>query len=186
MVENVFADLPRLETERLVLRKLTDDDAAELFVYASDPQVARFVVWHPHQTLEDSRAFIGSVLDAYRRGEVAPWGLEHRQDGRLVGTCGFIAWHAAHRKAEVGYAMARPYWGQGLMAEAVRAVIAFGFERMQLLRVEALCELPNLASARVLEKVGMSQEAILRHYMISKGTPRDLKMYAVLKDEWAG
>ena len=168
-VEDVFGDLPVLQTERLQLRRLRLDDAGDVFEYASDPEVSRYTTWKAHKTLEDSRAFLSSVIELYNSLQVAPWGMEHKEHRKLVGTCGFVSWNLRHRRAEIAYALARPYWNQGYTTEAVRAVIAFGYRVMGLNRIEARCDVPNIASARVMEKVGMKYEGVLRHHMFTKG-----------------
>jgi ribosomal-protein-alanine N-acetyltransferase len=84
-VEAVFGNLPVLETERLRLRRLWLDDAADVFEYASDPEVSRYTTWETHKTLEDSRAFLTGVIEQYNTFQVAPWGIEHKGDKKLVG-----------------------------------------------------------------------------------------------------
>ncbi|HYO50041.1 MAG TPA: GNAT family protein [Chloroflexia bacterium] len=185
-IEDVFADLPTLETVRLLLRKVTPDDAQDVFEYAIDPEVARYTTWEPHQSIEDSRLFVARLMEGYAAGKVTTWGMVHKADSKLIGMCGFAEWIPYHARAEVGYAMSRKYWGQGLMTEAVRAVIAFGFETMRLNRVEARCLVENVGSARVMEKAGMRFEGILRQHMYAKGTYDDLKMYSILRQEWNG
>ncbi|MGQ0549721.1 MAG: GNAT family N-acetyltransferase, partial [Armatimonadota bacterium] len=160
-VEGVFGDLPVLQTQRLRLRRLRVDDAGDVFEYASDPEVSRYTTWEAHKTLEDSRAFLISVIEHYNTFQVAPWGMEHKGEGKLVGTCGFVSWNLRHRRAEIAYALARPYWNKGYTTEAVRAVMAFGFGAMRLNRIEARCDIPNIGSARVMEKAGMKFEGIL-------------------------
>lgn len=184
-IEDVFGDLPVLQTERLRLRRLRLDDTADVFEYASDPEVSRYTTWEAHKTLEDSRAFLTSVVEQYNTSQVAPWGIEHKENKKLVGTCGFVYWNLRHRRAEVAYALARQYWNSGYTTEAVRAVIAFGYRVMRLNRIEARCDIPNIGSARVMEKAGMKFEGILRHHMFSKGEYVDLKLYSILRSEWA-
>lgn len=183
-IEDVFGDLPTLETERLRLRKLKRADAQDVFAYASDAFVAATTTWAPHDSLEQSRQFIERVLRFYRSGDVAPWGVELKAEQRIIGTCGFGSWDLRHHRAEVGYALARPYWGQGYTTEAVRSVVAFGFRHMQLTRIQAMCLPENIASARVMEKAGMQYEGLLRQYIYIKGAACDLKMYAILREEF--
>lgn len=179
-----FGELPALETARLQLRKLRREDAADVFAYASDPEVTKYLMWSPHRTIEDSRAFIATALLQYNRKLVGPWAIVHRQDRKVIGTCDFISWHPEHGRAEIGYALSRVYWNRGLMTEAVREIIAYGFRVKRLNRIQALCEIPNLGSARVMEKAGMTFEGILRQYMIQHRAPRDMKIYAMLREEW--
>jgi len=183
-VEAVFGDLPSLDTPRLLLRRLTLDDAQDVFGYASDPEVARYTTWQSHGTIDDTMIFLNGAMTLYANGQVSPWGVEHKQDRRVIGTCGYVYWLPRHARAEIAYAIGRRYWNQGLMTEAVREIIAFGFRVMQLNRIEARCDVPNIASARVMEKVGMTFEGVLRQHMFSKGVYVDLKLYSILRREW--
>lgn len=181
---SVFRDMPSIETERLLLRSMSVDDAEGMFAYASDPEVTRYVVWETHGTVDDSRAFLELTVSAYQSGEPAGWGIVHKKDGKFVGTCGVVSWSPEHARAEIGYVLARSYWGRGLVTEAVRAMIRFGFERLNLNRIEARCIEENMASARVMEKAGMRYEGTLRQQEFVKGAYRDMKYYAILRSEY--
>jgi [ribosomal protein S5]-alanine N-acetyltransferase len=183
--DGVFADLPELETERLLLRKMRLDDAEAMFAYASDPEVTRYVLWDTHRSIEDSESFLRSATEGYERGDFGGWGIVLKDDGAFVGTCGVDAGYAPeHARAELGYVLSREHWGKGLMPEAVRAVIAFGFEKLSLNRVEARCIAENTASARVMEKAGMTYEGTLREREFIKGAYRDIKLYSILRREY--
>jgi len=179
-----FRNLPVLETERLILRPLTLGDVEDVYAYASDPEVARYTTWEAHRSVDDSRAFVEAQVKAYEEDQIAPWAMVLRETGRVIGTTGFVAWAPQHARAELGYAMGRSYWGRGLMTEAVRAVVACGFTQMELNRIEARCIPENRASARVMEKVGMRYEGLLREVMYSKGRFVDLCLYAILRRDW--
>ncbi|QIN78004.1 GNAT family N-acetyltransferase [Rubrobacter marinus] len=174
---------PRLETERLILRALTPDDAAAVFAYASDPEVARYMSFETHRSLGDAEAFLDLTMGRYGSGDAPDWGLVYKGDGRLIGTAGFVAWEREHARAEVGYILHRDYWGRGLVAEALAAMISYGFEKLDLNRIEARCFAENAASARVMEKAGMTYEGTMRQREFLKGAYRDMKLYAILKDE---
>lgn len=183
-IEDIFSDLPVLETQRSRLRKLRLDDAQDLFEYACDPEVAKYTTWTAHESIEDSEYFLELVIEEYKNREVSSWGIEHKADQKLIGTCGFVSCTLDDNRAEIGYALSRKYWGKGYMTEVVREIIAFGFCVMQLNRIEARCKLENMASARVMEKVGMKYEGILRQHLFVKGAYHDLKMYSILRQEW--
>lgn len=183
-MEKVFESLPTLETERLLLRKVTRDDVADMYHYGSQEEVARYVTWERHRTQTDTEGFIDFILDQYANGKLAPWGIEHKESGKLIGTIDYVLWQVKHRVGEIGYVLTPDYWGQGLMTEAARAVVDFGFQRMGLVRVQAKCFVQNQASARVMEKVGMSFEGVNRQSMLVKGRHEDLKMYAILREEY--
>lgn len=181
----MFGVFPELSTERLQLRRLELADAEAVFDYASDPEVARHVTWPAHRTVADSVDFIRHALERYEAGGVAPWGMVLKPSGQLIGTCDYTRWLPQHACAEIGYALSRAYWGQGLAPEAVGALIRFGFSRMQLNRIQAMCMAQNLASERVMQKVGMQYEGTLRQYLLVKGNYCDLKVYSLLRTEWA-
>ncbi len=180
-----FANLPELETGRLLLRKMRLDDAEAMFAYASDPEVTRYVLWETHRSIEDSESFLGFATEGYRRGDFGGWGVVLKDSGAFVGTCGIdVDYGPEHARAELGYVLSREHWGKGLMPEAVRAVIAFGFGRMRLNRLEARCVAENTASARVMEKAGMIYEGTLREREFIKGAYRDMRFYSILRREY--
>lgn len=177
-------DIPALETERLLLRPLTPADAADIFAYASDPEVARTTTWHPHTSIDASREFIAWAQHRYDMGAPEPFGMVLKATNTVIGACGLTpTW--AHQRGELGYALGRPYWGQGLTTEAVRAVVAYGFTSLRLNRIEARCMVENIASERVMQKAGLTLEGILREREICKGRTISLKLYAILRSEWA-
>ncbi len=185
-IGDVFGDLPELVTPRLLLRKLKLEDASDMFEYASDPEVAKDVTWEAHRTVADSLGFLNSVVQKYAKKETSEWGLVLKENGKLVGTCGFVWWRPEHARAEFGYALSRKYWGRGLMTEAAAAVIAFAFGRMKLHRLEARCIITNTGSEKVMLKNGMKYEGLLRDVVYEKGGFKSLKLYSLLKEEYPG
>jgi RimJ/RimL family protein N-acetyltransferase len=185
-IDEILKDLPTLETERLILRKMAPSDAEAVFAYASDPEVTRYVIWETHRSIEDSRAFLELESSKRESGGEPEWGIVYKGDHRFIGTCGIVSWDTDHARAELGYVLSRDYWGRGLMAEAVRAVISFCFQRMNLNRIEARCTAENAASARVMEKAGMSHEGTMRQRELIKGAYRDMELYAILRGEFRG
>lgn len=185
-IHDIFGDLPALETERLLLRRLVPEDLEDIFEYASDAEVARFTTWSAHTSIENSRAFLEYVLAQYASGSIAPWGVEYKRDHKLIGTCGFVSWSVCNARAEVGYAISRRYWNQGLTTEALGTVVEFGFRTMRLNRIQGRCVLENIGSARVMEKTGMRLEGVHREYEVSDvpGVYLDIPMYAILRREW--
>ncbi|TCZ79900.1 N-acetyltransferase [Paenibacillus albiflavus] len=171
-----------LETGRMIIRKINQGDLHDMFDYCSDSRMTQYVTWQTHTNLEETLSFIQLVENLYLNGEVAPLGIEDKQTGKLIGTCGFVNWNMNHARAEVGYAIASPYWGRGYMTEAVQALIQFGFDR-QLVRIEARCHPDNIGSSRVMEKCGMTYEGILHKHLFAKGKYEDVKMYAVINEE---
>ncbi|MDF0556226.1 GNAT family protein [Kamptonema sp. UHCC 0994] len=184
--QDIFRNLTTLETERLILRKMTLEDAEDMFEYASDPEVAKYTIWNAHQSVKDTKFFLNTVVERYKNRQITDWGIIHKEDGKFIGTCGFAEYYLAHNRAEIGYVLSRKYWKQGYMSEAVGAIIKFGFQTMKLNRIEARCEVENIASARVMEKVGMEFEGILRQHIFTKGKYCDLKIYSILRQDFFG
>lgn len=183
-MKNVFQDLPTIETERLILRKITEDDVESIFEYGSNEEVARYVTWDTHQTLDDTKAFVDFVLNQYALNKPAHWGIVHKSDGKFIGSIDFVSWKPQHRTAEIGYVLSRPYWGKGIITEAASRVIQFGFEEMDLVRIQAKCFTANRGSERVMEKVGMTYEGTIRKGIYLKGAHQDMKLYSILKEEY--
>lgn len=184
VLEPIFPALVTLETERLVLRAPRLEDAADIFAYARDPEVVRYLPWEHHQSLEDAREYIARSLQAHEAGKRADWVMVLKDSGRVVGTCGFCSWAAGSGRAEVGYCLAREHWGKGLVTEAAERIVRLGFEDCMLNRIEAVCDVNNIGSARVMEKCGMVFEGVLRQRMLMHESYRDMKMYAILREDW--
>ncbi len=155
------------------------EDAAVVFEsYARDEEVTRYVTFRPHQTLEETEEFMRGRLRRMEQGEAFSWAITRRGDDRLIGT---IELRTQGFKADFGYILARPFWGQGLVTEALRAVLDFAFTLPGMYRVWAVCDVDNVGSARVMEKAGLDFEGILRRYMIHPNVgpePRDVRCYA--------
>lgn len=180
----VFARLPVLETPRLLLRPMRMSDAQDIFAYSCDPEVARHVLWDAHRTVADSRAYLRYMQRLYRSGSPSSYGIVLKDTGRVVGTIGFMWYSEENRSAEVGYSMARWLWNQGLMTEALRAVLEMGFRTLHLHRIEAQHETSNPASGRVMLKCGMRHEGTLRERVMNKGRFVDVELYAILQSDW--
>ncbi len=179
-----FVAPPQLATPRLLLRAMTRADAADMHDYAKREQVTRYLSWQPHATLEDTRAFLGSVRKRYRKGTLYDWAIVERTSGKMIGTCGFTAFDLKNQSAELGYVLHPAYWGRGMMPEAVRAVLAFAFETLSLHRVEARFLPANTQSRRVMEKVGMHFEGIARESFWRDGVYFDLGCCAILRSDF--
>ncbi|SNZ17519.1 ribosomal-protein-alanine N-acetyltransferase [Terribacillus aidingensis] len=183
-IEHILENLPTLETERLRLRKVTAADADAIFAYGSDSAVSEFVTWNTHQSIDDTQQFLDIILSLYENHQAVFWGIEHKEQKQLIGTINYVSWNQKDHVGEIGYVMARPYWGNGYMAEAAKEVITFGFERMKLERIQAKCIAENEGSEKVMQKSGMLFEGTLRKLLCLKGKQRDVKMYAITKSDF--
>jgi ribosomal-protein-alanine N-acetyltransferase len=184
-MQNILSHPPTIETERLILRPLAMADDEAIYSYASDPQVAKYVSFDTATNIEDTRIFLRSVLENYSKGaEPAGLGIVLKKENKLIGTIGHLNWNDDHRRIEIGYALSRPFWNNGYVTEAAIRLIDYFFSNTNIMRIEARCRLPNLASARVMEKAGMTFEGILRNHLFMKGENHDIKMYSIIRDEW--
>ena len=183
-IKNYFSNLPTLNTERLILRKMEMRDAEDVYEYSSDSVVPAYLLWRPHTSLEESRRYVHLVKKYYAKKEFFDWALEHKESGKMIGTCGFSRIDEANLCAELGYVLHRAYWGQGLAVEAAKEVIRIGFEVLAFNRIEARYMIENHASARVLEKLGFTFEGVHRKSIFVKGQFRDIGYYALLKEDY--
>lgn len=181
----LFDDMPRLETPRLILRRLEMRDAPDLFDYSRDPQVAKHVLWDAQTSVNEARAYVRYMLRRYRAGEPASWGIEEKETGRVVGTIGYMWYQRDNNACEVGYSLARRRWNRGYMTEALAEVLRFSFEELGVHRVEAQHEVENAASGAVMRKCGMRKEGTLRGRLYNKGRYVDVDLYAMLREDYA-
>ena len=133
----LFSRSPVLEGQRVRLRLPVMQDAHDLFAYARDPEVARFVLWDAHTTLSDSKDALRSMIRRNRRGTPDSFVIELKAENRMVGTIGFQAFDPQNRRAEVGYSLAHRLWGHGLATEALKLLCANAFDTLGMVRLEA-------------------------------------------------
>lgn len=177
---NIFSHMPELETERLLLRPLRVSDAPDMYDYAKRADVTKYLLWNPHPDLTYTRRYLEYLAGRYRLGQFYDWALISKESKRMIGTCGFVRFDCPHNRAEIGYVLHPDYHRQGLMSEAVRRVLHFGFSVLGLHRVEARYMVDNTASRQLMEKVGMQFEGVQRGAMLVKGAYRDIGICAIL------
>jgi [ribosomal protein S5]-alanine N-acetyltransferase len=173
-----------LSTERLALRFLADTDAPALFQIFSNAEVMRYWAWPAWTELSQARQMVIDSQEGYHSGSALQLGIERRADGVLVGTCSLFHFHAASRRAEIGYALGRPYWGSGYMHEALEVLLGYAFQTLDLNRLEADIDPRNQASAKTLERLGFQREGHLRERWIVNGEVSDTWWYGLLRREW--
>lgn len=184
--EYIPLPLEQLETPRLILRKARESDLQDIFDYCKNPNVARYVTWNPHETLEDSRKFIQYAENSYNIGAPEPMVLILKDDPaqKVIGSVGLIPANPANRTFELAYALSEEHWGKGLIDEAARPLINFAFKHFAMERLQCRCDVLNPQSARVMEKLGMHFEGTLKASMYCKGRARDMHMYSIVKSEF--
>lgn len=182
-----FASFPVLETERLVLRAPAPADAPAIFRIMGDPRVMRYFGSPPMASLEAAERRVAGLAEDFAALSGVRWAITLRDEGELIGTCGFWRLIKEHDRAEVGYELDPAYWGQGIMPEALGAALGFGFTEMGLHSVEAQIDPENAGSRRVLEKLGFVQEGYFResYYDPNVGRFTDAAVFSLLRAAWA-
>ncbi|MCO6510897.1 MAG: GNAT family N-acetyltransferase [Aridibacter famidurans] len=177
-------ELPRLDGERIVLRQLRDSDAEDLFAIFGDDEVIRYWSSPAHESLDDSRDLILDTLRQFKARTMFEWCAALRDSDRMIGTCTLLNVDIAHRRAEIGYALNRGFWGRGYATEIVELVIAFAFGPLNLHRLEADVHPDNAGSFRLLEKQGFKREGYLRERWHHLGRIEDGVYLGLLRPEW--
>lgn len=177
---------PFIETERLLLRELHIDDGESVFAYASDSEIVRHVTWTAHRTIEDSKTFITTSLQLmHERHLPGPLAITFRHlPDQVIGSIGGYWKSQLNECMEVGYAIGKSYWGQGIATEANRALVDYMFSHYRVIRIQALTTTDNVASGQVLLKSGFTYEGTLHHGQFIHGEPRDMNVYAILRSQW--
>ncbi len=178
-----FTAFPMLTTERLVLRQVQHTDAAAVLVSFGDYEVQKYN--GPVLDLNGVHDLISEIRTTYEEKRGLAWGVTRRGDDTVMGMVGLWNWSKHHRRAMLGYDLARVYWGNGYATEGVTAVLNFAFTRMNLNRVEAYTIADNHGSVRMLERLGFVREGTRRdHSWEDDGTFHDSAIYGLLCDEW--
>jgi len=177
-------DRVRLETPRLLLRPFREGDADALFAMFSDPAVMRYMNRGPWDSIQIGHDMIARDVKALAAGAYIRLGLELKTGGGMIGMCNLFDFHWQCRRCEVGYCMAQKWWGHGYMHEALTALISYGFEALDLNRIEADADPRNEGSVRSLLKLGFRQEGLLRQRWIVEGEVSDSALFGLLREEW--
>ena len=180
-----------IETERLILREYKESDWEDTHEYAGDEEVVKFMPWGPN-TEQQTKEFIRQVIRAQSADPRLLWefAIELKEEKKVIGGCGLQLSNAEWRygnsrsSAEMGYVINRAYWGKGFVTEISRALLTFGFEKLDLHRIWGTCDPENVGSYRVLRKLGMKMEGQWRQSMLVKDKWHDCFLYAMLKDDW--
>ena len=164
-----------------VLRVAQEEGVHGVLAYASDPDVARYVLWEPHKSVADTRNYIRCVRALYHRGLPASWAVTLRESGQVIGTIGFMWYSDVNSAAEIGYSFSKAHWNKGYATEALRTVMDSVFRTLPVNRLEAQHDVRNPASGRVMEKCGMRKEGVLRQRIKNKGEFVDVALWSFLR-----
>lgn len=186
IIKSIFRLPPRIETERLILRAVGPGDKYDMFEYASDREVTKYLTWCPHPSLNYTKRYIESVCAAYRNGTFFDFAVELKAKRKMIGTCGFTSFDYRNNSCEVGYVLNPRYRGYSLAPEAVLAVMRFAFTTLKAHRVFARYMEGNDASRRVMEKCGMAYEGTAKGALFLDGNYVDVGCCAITSDSYFG
>ena len=173
---------PDLETERLWLRQATQKEAEAIFAVFADPKVTQFHNLDTFTQIDEAIGVIERREKGFESGHGIRWGIARKSDNYLIGSCGFT-WDREATAAEVGYELASQFWGQGIMSEALRVILQYGFDRgVEFVIAQIMLE--NLASRRLLEKLGFQSQGVLKKHGFWKGEHHDLEQFRLTRTEF--
>ena len=174
-----------IETDRLLLRKLSVDDGSAMFRnWASDPEVTKFLTWPPHQSVEASRALLEDWSAQYENDNYYQWGIELKEIGEVIGTISVVSMREEIDMTHIGYCIGVAWWHQGIMTEALGAVITFLFNEVCCNRIESRYDTNNPHSGEVMKKCGMKFEGVMRAADRNNQGICDVGQYAILRKDF--
>ncbi|RIW38782.1 N-acetyltransferase [Bacillus salacetis] len=183
-MDQAFKVFPLLETERLILREITVEDAQAIYENFSDDRVTEYYDLETFTDLSQAEALIHKLLSGFTSREQVRWAITIKPEDLLIGTCGFHAIEKEHFKVEAGYELNPDFWGRGIMREALNAIFTYAFEQMGVNRIEAFYDPENDRSKNALEKCGFVYEGTQRKRFFEKGKFVDASLSSLLKEDF--
>jgi ribosomal-protein-alanine N-acetyltransferase len=180
----VFQSFPVIDIGKYVLRELQVTDAQDFLSYMKDDKVYEFIAEeYIPKTLSESEEEIQYWADLYTSKRSIYWGIALKSTNTLIGSCGFNVWSPMNKRAEISYDLSRKFWNQGIMTQSIKAICDFVFCNLEVNRVQATVAIENIASVKLLEKVGFKREGILREYAYLHGRKHNSYMYSYLRKD---
>jgi [ribosomal protein S5]-alanine N-acetyltransferase len=174
-----------MDTERLIIREFGAEDFDSVHLYASKPEVTKYLPFGPNSEKE-TRMFLQKAMDYKRQNPRNDYefAVVLKKDNTLIGGCGIYITDTSNKEGSIGYCFDNQFWRNGYASESANALIRFGFESLKLHRIFATCHPENIGSAKVLERVGMVKEGCLREHKFQKGKWRDSFIFSILDHEY--
>lgn len=169
----------QMESERIILRPVSLDDAEDMYEYTSDEETTHFI-YEPHKDLEQTKSVIANY---FVKEPIGKYAMELKESNKMIGAIEFRV-HEWNKSGELGFTLNRHFWGNGYMTEAGKLLLGLAFDVLGLERVYAAHEVKNSASGKVLNRLGMKCEGILRKSEMIKGALVDSAYYSILKEEY--
>lgn len=183
MLEFNFTPFPAIETERLLLRRVTTDDVNEVFELRSNPENMKYIPRPLSKSTDDALKLIAEIEDKIDTNIGINWGITLKDDTKLLGIIGYYRMQPENHRAEIGYILLPEFHGKGIITEAVNQLIKYGFEDLKLHSIEAVIDPENFASEKVLQKCGFVKEAHLKEVLFYEGRFLDSVIYSLLNSK---
>ena len=180
MVDINFTPFPNLETDRLQLRRVANSDVNEIFALRSNKETMKYIPRPLVKTEEDALAHIAMIDEKIMNNEGINWAITTKENPKLIGIIGHYRIKPEHFRAEIGYMLLPEYHGKGIIIEAIKATVNYGFEIMKLHSIEAIIDPENFASEKVLQKSGFVKEAHLKENEYYEGRFLDTVIYSII------
>lgn len=175
---------PTLETGRLVLNELQAGDLPRIVEYAADPGIAQYTLNIPHPYAEkDAIYWLNAVYQGFKEGTQHVFAIRLKPGLEFIGGIGLVITRRFHR-AEIGYWVGKPFWNNGYTSEAMKPIIEYGFQKLNLNKIYAIHLQENMASGQVMEKNGMQREGFLKEHVFKKGTYHNVIQYGLTKQDF--
>ncbi len=173
-----------LETERLILRYIEPGDAEDMFEYATQDEVCKYLLWSPHINIEATKGYIESLQKRYAKGLYGDWALVLKSENKMIGTCGYASVNSSELSCEIGYVLSPKYRKNGYMTECVNALLSLTFDSMGLERAELRIIKENTASRALAERTGFELASVNEGEMEIKGKYCDIAHYVLTKEKY--
>ena len=184
MLQFSFNPFPVLETENLILRQISLEDATEVFEIRSNPETMKYIPRPVAETIEDAQKFINDCNASIEKNEYINWAISQKSDGKLIGMIGFFRTQPENFRSEIGYILNPDFHGKGIMKEALDEALKYGFNTMNLHSVEAVIDPGNIASEKLLKKSGFEKEAHFKENFFYNNEFLDTVIYSILKSKF--
>jgi len=172
-----------IQTQRLVIRLVAEQDLPALLEVNADDVATRYLPYASWSGMEDAKAWFDRATGRLEKREAAQFVIVLRETGDVIGSCLLFKFDEPSARAEAGYVLGRQYWGAGYMFEGMKALVDYAFDELGLRRLEAEIDPRNTASARLLERLGFTREGLLRERWNGKGEISDSGLYGLLRTD---
>lgn len=181
MLEFNFTPFPTLETKKLLLREISLDDAADYFLHRSDKETMKHIGKPLHQSVSETQELIKKIAAGMQANETIAWAISLKENPKFIGTIGYHRILKEHHRGEIGYMIGKEHWNKGIVSEAAEKIIDYGFTKMNFHSIEGVIDPTNIASGKLLKKLGFTKDAYFKENYLFDGKYMDTEVYSLLR-----